>query len=94
MYINPDILFIKKETNKKNSFFCSICSYPFITYKDFSMKEKYKCCHDCYLKFVEARKNDWNAGWRPNKKDIAAYVKMKKQINSSIITIKENKKWD
>lgn len=95
MYINPDILFTEKNKDAKSSdFFCTVCQFPFATYHDFNIKKEYNCCYDCYIHFAEAKRTDWKNGWRPDKKDVTAHVKTKKQLNSRIITIKEIKKWD
>ena len=91
MSIKNRVTFIDDLINKKDSFFCDICNYPFCSYEDFKTKNKHNCCFDCYLKFIEARKKEWNDGWRPTKETIADHIKIKKELNSSIITIKEMK---
>jgi hypothetical protein len=89
MFINPKILFKASENEKKINFFCQFCNYPFSSHEDFAKRDEYNCCNFCFLSFVEARREEYKNGWRPNKKEIAARVKIKKQSNSSIITIKE-----
>ena len=90
MYTNPKVLYVNKNNTEDDNFFCPVCNYPLASFDDFSHQRKYSCCHDCFLKFAESRKSEWRNGWRPTKKEIREYIKVKKQINSCIIKIKEN----
>lgn len=59
---------------------CPVCDYLMSTYKDqFAMRE-YNCCHDCFLKWAESRKDAWKDGWRPTDDSIKAYIKHKERI--------------
>jgi len=59
---------------------CPVCNYLMSTYEDqFSMKE-YNCCHDCFLKWAESRKEDWLAGWRPSDDSIKIHIVHKERI--------------
>ena len=69
---------IVSENDKKENFYCQICKYPFVSKKDFESEEKFGCCHQCFLTFVECRKEEWNSGWRPSKKDIKTYRENRK----------------
>ena len=84
MYINHKIIF-ENNTDKKDKFFCDICNYPLITLDDFKSNSEYKCCHERFLTHAESRKKEWLAGWRPSKKEINRYIKLRKQINSKDI---------
>ena len=54
---------VKDESNRS----CPICNtYSFKSNDDVYMT-KFKCCFDCYVKWVENREDRWNTGWRPNK---------------------------
>jgi hypothetical protein len=45
---------------------CPICdTYSFNMVDDVYMK-KFKCCHQCYIQWVEGREERWAKGWRPN----------------------------
>ena len=88
MYDNLEVVFINK-TKKEDLFFCKVCNFPLSSYEDFRAKNNYSCCFDCFTKFAESRKNEWKKGWRPTKDMISKHIKSKKQLNSSIVTIKE-----
>lgn len=45
---------------------CPECgSYSFDSRDDIYMI-KFKCCFQCYIKYVQGREERWNSGWRPN----------------------------
>jgi len=68
------------QTYKLNTLFCSICDYLMTTHEDQFSQEKFDCCHDCYLKWVESRKSEWEEGWRPDPSKIELYKKEKQRI--------------
>ena len=46
---------------------CLVCdSYSFLTKDDLYMN-KFECCFDCYIQYIEGREERWKSGWRPNK---------------------------
>tara|TARA_B100000674_G_C37469722_1_gene746435 strand:- start:35 stop:292 length:258 start_codon:yes stop_codon:yes gene_type:complete len=85
MSINHKIKIINKK-NKKDNFFCEVCSFPLINYLDYASEKDYNCCHDCYLKYAESRKKDWKQGWRPDNKTINHnnYIKRKLIISKGV----------
>ena len=86
MSINRNIVFIDK-TKSNDDFFCKICSYCLVTKNDFDSNKNYNCCYECFLKFVECRKKDWDNGWRPDKEILYKYLKERKQLSEKIIKI-------
>jgi|TARA_Y100000034_G_C6778735_1_gene347861 hypothetical protein len=56
--------------NNLSLLFCSVCDYILKSHEDTMSNERYSCCHDCFLRYVEARKDEWANGWRPKKEDI------------------------
>ena len=79
MYGNHKIIFIDQKKEKDN-FFCKLCGFPLTSHKDFNFSKKYNSCFDCYLKFIECRKEDWENGWRPEQSEIKKYITNKKKI--------------
>tara|TARA_R110002020_G_scaffold212442_1_gene419039 strand:- start:227 stop:625 length:399 start_codon:yes stop_codon:yes gene_type:complete len=54
---------ISKETKRV----CLVCeAYSFSARDDLYMN-KFECCWDCYIQWVEDREERWANGWRPNK---------------------------
>ena len=46
---------------------CPVCeSYSFSSKDDLYMN-KFECCFDCYIQYIEGREERWKSGWRPNK---------------------------
>ena len=84
MFISNKIKFIDlTNENKKDSFYCNICTNPLISFKDFIKYEEYEACDNCFIKFVESRKKEWKDGWRPSKKEIKEYIYIRNQINKT-----------
>jgi len=88
MYTNPEIKFID-ESKEKQSFFCETCEFPLLTISDFSSNKEYNCCNECYLTFVEARKQEWKKGWRPEESAVEEYIYLRKKANTGIFKLSE-----
>ena len=54
--------------------FCPICKFAMSSFSDTESFKKNKCCETCRIKFVEPRKKEWSAGWRPTKAEVEKYV--------------------
>jgi hypothetical protein len=56
----------KKLLNKDTNRVCSVCDkYSFDVRNNLYMN-KFECCFNCYIKWVEDREERWATGWRPN----------------------------
>ena len=86
MYINLNIELINKSKNNTN-FFCGVCNYPLILQEDFSKNEKFNCCYECYLTFIQSREKEFEEGYKINKEKLDEYLKLRKHINEKIINI-------
>ena len=59
-------LISKKLLNKRSERGCPVCGiYSFKTKDDLYMN-KYECCWECYIQYVDGREERWKTGWRPN----------------------------
>ena len=65
--------------SNRSPLFCDVCNFVMNRAEDSESFKKFKCCHECSLKFAQPRSKDWTAGWRPEKKDIDIH---KKEIES------------
>ena len=77
MSITGNIRIVDNRKNKLESIYCDVCNYPKMTGPDFVASEKYNCCHDCFLRFAESRKDEWLKGWRP-KKEVIDKIRIEK----------------
>tara|TARA_R110000765_G_scaffold400009_1_gene494872 strand:+ start:132 stop:518 length:387 start_codon:yes stop_codon:yes gene_type:complete len=59
------ILISKKLLNREPTKSCQICKRYSLSLKDDVYMNKYECCHDCFIQFVEGREERWKKGWRP-----------------------------
>ena len=68
--IDKDGFFIGKHliTNtKKNDRICLVCDVYSFDVKDDLYMNKFECCFNCYIQFIENREQRWLDGWRPEK---------------------------
>ena len=57
----------KKLLSKDSERLCSVCETYSFEQKDDLYMNKYDCCYDCYIQWVESREERWESGWRPEK---------------------------
>ena len=57
----------KKLLTKSSSRTCPVCSVYSFNSKDDMFMNKYDCCCDCYINYVERNPERWKSGWRPDK---------------------------
>ena len=77
---DENYVFISSAKNQVCGIFCQVCSFLIKTAEDSKMFNDWYSCHDCYLRFIEARKEDWHAGWRPDKETIEKLYSEKSRI--------------
>ena len=61
------VLISKKLLNKDSNRVCSTCETYSFNSKDDIYMNKYDCCFQCYIQWVENREERWATGSRPNK---------------------------
>ena len=57
----------KKLLSKDSERLCQVCETYSFEQKDDLYMNKYDCCYDCYIQWVESREERWESGWRPEK---------------------------
>ena len=66
--INEDGFFITRNLiNKEVNRVCPVCETYSFSGKDDLYMNKFDCCENCYIQWVENREERWLDGWRPNK---------------------------
>lgn len=58
-------LMSKKLLNKDSKRACPVCKAYSFQKKDDVYMNKFDCCFDCYIQWVEGREERWKTGWRP-----------------------------
>jgi len=51
---------------KDSSRICPVCKTYSFEIKDGFYRNKFECCHQCYVDWVEGREERWLTGWRPD----------------------------
>ena len=66
--INEDGFFITRNLiNKEINRVCPVCETYSFSGKDDLYMNKFECCQNCYIQWVEDREERWLEGWRPDK---------------------------
>jgi len=60
------ILIPKKLLNRESNRTCLTCGAYSFDIRDDVYMNKFDCCRECYIKWVEDREERWLSGWRPN----------------------------
>jgi hypothetical protein len=59
------ILVSKKLINKESQRTCPVCEIYSFNMKDDVYMNKFDCCFECYIQYVDGREKRWKTGWRP-----------------------------
>jgi len=68
------------ESSAEDHFFCDLCGFILKTESDLQSHSANLCCNECFLTFVESRKDEWKGGWRPKKSVIQKYINTRKRL--------------
>ena len=60
-------LLSKNLISKESKRICFVCDEYSFDIKDDLYMNKFECCFNCYIQWVEDREERWKKGWRPNK---------------------------
>ena len=64
--VEVDGIFIpKKLLSKKSNRTCPTCKAYSFKSKDDVYMNKYGCCYNCFIQYVDGREERWQSGWRP-----------------------------
>ena len=64
------VSFGETESSVGDHFFCDLCGFILKTESDIQSHSDHSCCHECYLTFVESRRDEWKGGWRPKMREV------------------------
>jgi hypothetical protein len=80
---NKERSFIIKATEDNiTPSFCPVCEFIMKTSDDVMSYSEFECCHECKLKWAQARREIWSRGWRPDEEEIDAFIQQRKNIRS------------
>ena len=82
------IRIIDNRSDKEESMYCSVCSYPILTGDDFASSQQYDCCHGCFLTFIEATRKTWVKGTQLKQNLVDSYTKTKDELSHKTRSIK------
>jgi len=73
------VLVSERALNRKTERTCPVCKTYSFSGKDDLYMNRFKCCYECYIDFVEDREDRWKEGWRPDDERIQIGLKRRKQ---------------
>jgi hypothetical protein len=65
--------------------FCEVCHIRFGSKEDESSYRQFKCCSSCADSWAYSHKEQWQAGWRPDKEKIEYSRNKRLFINTDIL---------
>ena len=63
---NGGFFISKKLLNKESQRTCPVCDVYSFDMKDDVYMNKFECCYECYIQYIDGREERWKKGWRPN----------------------------
>lgn len=75
-----EFIIIKTKEDQACGIFCQVCDFLIKSADDSNTYKTWNTCHDCFLRFIEARKIEWSNGWRPDKEDVESLYSEKSRI--------------
>ena len=77
-----EIIIVKEMLDDSHTgLFCPICEFILSSYSDIENIKNNMCCEECFLEFGQARKSDWESGWRPSKVILDRYKRKRRILN-------------
>jgi hypothetical protein len=78
--INVDgVLIPKAALGKKSERSCPVCKTYSFSSKDDLYMNRFKCCFNCYIDFVQGREERWDKGYKPDQERIQASLNRRKK---------------
>ena len=72
----------KTKKTKKPQRSCPVCKTYSFSSKDDLYMNRFECCYNCYIDFVDDRLERWESGWRPDEEHLQTYLRRRKNGNS------------
>ena len=73
-----DVKITKRRDREKDNRCCPVCKTYSFSRKDDLYMNRFKCCYDCYIDFIEYREEAWKNGERPTDEHIEYALRRRK----------------
>ena len=73
------IRFSQNVIEKKEERTCPVCKTYSFSGKDDLYMNRFKCCYECYIDFVQGREDRWSEGYIPSSERIQASLNRRKK---------------
>ena len=79
--IKDDVVIKIRSSNANRDRTCPVCkTYSFSSADDLYMN-RFGCCHNCFVDFVQHEEERWNSGWRPTPEHLSYAFRRRKNGN-------------
>ena len=65
-----EVRITKRRNRQKDDRTCPVCKTYSFSRRDDLYMNRFECCYDCYIDFIEFREEAWNNGERPTQEHI------------------------
>ena len=80
--VSKAFVIIDKTDNQTNGIFCHTCQFLINSSDDLIAFKNWHTCHDCYLRFIEGRQQEWKDGYRPDDEIIKQIYEEKSRLRA------------
>ena len=63
---------------------CPVCKFVMNHALDDDTFGKFKCCHDCRVRYADTKAQAWSDGWRPSREDLKKSNNMRNSVPISL----------
>ena len=73
-----DVKITKRSNSQKQDRSCPVCKTYSFSRRDDLYMNRFKCCYDCYIDFIQYREEEWKSGVRPTNEQIETALRRRK----------------
>lgn len=72
------VLITERAIERKADRVCPVCEIYSFSRRDDLFMNRFSCCYECHVEFVDGREDRWTTGWRPDVNRIKSTLKRRK----------------
>jgi hypothetical protein len=73
------VLITERTIERKSDRVCPVCETYSFSRRDDLFMNRFSCCYECHVEFVDKREERWTNGWRPDEDRIKSAIKRRKR---------------
>jgi len=72
------VMITERALGRKTARVCPVCETYSFSGRDDLFMNRFACCYECHVEFVDGREERWTNGWRPDEGRIETALKRRK----------------